>query len=150
MLPSNNAPPLDFASLAPTRAPIPWPGGDGEVSGVFNDNSLSASPLAQDTLYPVIAPQETVANTGGLSATAGIDGWLRNNGTSWHFGLSFGESGPQAVGLLSYSQSSDSTSPFFADQQARFSAGDYRSIRFTEEQINADPTLTTITVSDSD
>ena len=150
VLPSNNAAPLDFASLSPTRAPIPWPGGDGEVSGVFNDNSLSASPLAQDTLYPVIAPQETVANTGGLSATAGIEGWLRNNGTSWHFGLSFGDSGPEAVGLLSYSQSSDSTSPFFADQQARFSAGDYRPIRFTEAQIDNDPTLTTITVSDSD
>ncbi len=160
VVPSNNAPPLAFGSIAPTRPPIPWPGGDGEVSGVFNDNSLSGSafttnplepvPLAPDTLYPVAIPNAVVANTGGLSAVPEIPGWIRNNGTSWHFGLSFGESGPEAMGLLSYSQSSDSTSPFFADQQSRFSAGNYRPIRFTEAQISNDPTVTTITVNDSD
>ena len=45
--------------------------------------------------------------------------------------------GPRAFGLLSYSQSSNAASPFFNDQQQRYSDKNMRSIPFTEAEIAA-------------
>ncbi|MEU8925307.1 penicillin acylase family protein [Kitasatospora sp. NPDC048545] len=48
---------------------------------------------------------------------------------------------PRVTTLLTYSQSSDPTSPHHADQTALFSAGRWVSERFTEAQILASPDL---------
>jgi acyl-homoserine-lactone acylase len=117
--------------------PIPWHGGDGSVDGAFNAIGVVTDPFLEDTRFPRIAPS-TIDNTAGLSdGTDGIDGWLMARGTSWHFGLEFTDNGPEAYGLVSYSQSTDSMSPYFSDQSEQYSNKDYRQLFFTEEDIQA-------------
>ncbi|RZS36859.1 acyl-homoserine-lactone acylase [Herbihabitans rhizosphaerae] len=59
----------------------------------------------------------------------------------------FGDGAPSAHSVLTYSQSTDPTSPHYADQTELFSAGKWVPERFTEEQINASPELTVVTLS---
>lgn len=59
----------------------------------------------------------------------------------------FTDEGPEAYGLISYSQSSDASSAHFRDQHERYSSKDFRRLRFTEAEIAADPELTTVTVT---
>jgi acyl-homoserine-lactone acylase len=112
---------------------FPWPGGDDAVDGAFNAVGSVASPVAEETRFPRLSPQ-LLPNTAGLSAAAG-QGWPIARGTSWHFGLEFTADGPQAFGLMSYSQSTDSQSPFFTDQNERFSNKDFRPLLFNEADI---------------
>jgi len=117
--------------------PIPWHGGDGSIDGAFNAIGVVTDPFLEDTRFPRIAPS-TIDNTAGLSdGSDGIDGWLMARGTSWHFGLEFTDNGPEAYGLVSYSQSTDAMSPFFSDQSEQYSNKDYRQLFFTEEDIQA-------------
>ncbi|MFE6856491.1 penicillin acylase family protein, partial [Streptomyces sp. NPDC057674] len=51
------------------------------------------------------------------------------------------EGPPQARAVLAYSQSADPNSPHHADQTRLFSAGQWVTERFTEEQIAASPAL---------
>ncbi len=116
---------------------IPQHGGDGNVDGAFNAVGVVTSPVKEDTVFPRIAPS-VIDNTAGLSdGTGGIDGWLMARGTSWHFGLEFTDNGPEAYGLVSYSQSSDSMSEFFTDQSQRYSDKDYRKLYLDESEIAA-------------
>lgn len=117
--------------------PIPWHGGDGNVDGAFNAIGVVTSDVKEDTVFPRIAPS-IIDNTAGLSdGTNGIDGWLMARGTSWHFGLEFTDNGPEAYGLVSYSQSSDSSSQFFTDQSQRYSDKNYRKLYLDESEIVA-------------
>lgn len=117
--------------------PIPWHGGDGNIDGAFNAVGVVTDPFLEDTRFPRIAPS-TIPDTAGLSdGTDGINGWLMARGTSWHFGLEFTDNGPQAYGLVSYSQSTDAMSPHFSDQSELFSGKQYRSLPFTEQDIEA-------------
>lgn len=114
---------------------FPWHGGDGSIDGAFNAIGVVTSSVAEDTVFPRIAPT-TIDNTAGLSDEAG-EGWMMARGTSWHFGLEFTDEGPVAYGLTSYSQSTDADSEFFNDQAQRYSEKDYRQLFFTEEDIEA-------------
>jgi len=117
--------------------PIPWHGGDGNIDGAFNAVGVVTDPFLEDTRFPRIAPS-TIPDTAGLSdGTDGISGWLMARGTSWHFGLEFTDNGPQAYGLVSYSQSTDAMSPHFSDQSELFSGKQYRPLPFTEQDIEA-------------
>ncbi|VVT33057.1 Acyl-homoserine-lactone acylase [Marinobacter salarius] len=122
---------------APTTLgnPFPWHGGDGSIDGAFNAIGVVTSPVAEDTVFPRIAPS-VISNTAGLSDQSG-EGWQMARGTSWHFGLEFTEQGPVAYGLTSYSQSSDSDSTHFNDQSLRYSEEDYRQFWFNEADIEA-------------
>lgn len=60
-------------------------------------------------------------------------------GTSYALFVEFGERGPVAQALLTYSQSTDPDSPHFADQTPRYSALDWITQPYTDEQIEADP-----------
>ncbi|MGB7757668.1 MAG: penicillin acylase family protein, partial [Salinisphaera sp.] len=91
-------------------------------------------------------PASTIPNTGSLSAANG-QGWMIGYGTSWHFGLNFTANGPEAYGLVSYSQSDDPSSAHFSDQDERFSNKNYRKLLYSDSDIKADPNLTTQTVS---
>ncbi|MEU8758825.1 penicillin acylase family protein [Streptomyces sp. NPDC048659] len=53
------------------------------------------------------------------------------------------EGPPRASSVLAYSQSADPTSPHYADQTRLFSAGQWVTERYTEEQIAASPALRT-------
>ncbi len=120
--------------------PIPWHGGDGNIDGAFNAIGVVGEAFAEDTRFPRIAPT-TIDNTAGLSdgsdGSDGIDGWLMARGTSWHFGLEFTDNGPEAYGLVSYSQSTDAMSPFFSDQSEQYSNKEYRQLVFAEADIEA-------------
>ncbi|KAA2246082.1 hypothetical protein F0L68_40830, partial [Solihabitans fulvus] len=48
---------------------------------------------------------------------------------------------PQASSVLTYSQSANPNSPHYADQTKLFSAGQWVTERFTEDQIAASPVL---------
>ena len=58
-------------------------------------------------------------------------------GTSWHFGLEFTDNGPEAYGLVSYSQSTDAMSDYFSDQSMQYSNKESRKLLFTEDEIEA-------------
>jgi len=126
---------------------IPWHGGDGNIDGAFNAIGVIKDSVAEDTRFPRIAPT-TLPNTAGLSdGSDGIDGWLMARGTSWHFGLEFTENGPEAYGLVSYSQSSDAMSPYFKDQSEQYSNKTYRRLLFTDSEINAG-TIEEVTITE--
>jgi acyl-homoserine-lactone acylase len=114
---------------------FPWHGGDGSLDGAFNAIGVVNRNTAEDTLLPRVNPPQ-IPTTAGLSATAG-QGWRMARGTSWHFGLEFTDQGPRGFGLVSYSQSVDPDSPFFNDQNARYSDKNFRPLLFTEAEIAA-------------
>jgi acyl-homoserine-lactone acylase len=119
-------------ALGPT---FPWHGGDGTIDGAFNAVRTVSSAVWEDTRIPRINPP-TIGTTAGLSSTPGL-GWQIAYGTSWHFGLEFTPNGPKALGLVSYSQSTNSASPHFSDQKLRYSQKNMRAIPFSESEIAA-------------
>ena len=64
------------------------------------------------------------------------------HGPSFVMTVEFTEDGPVSEALLTYSQSTDSTSPHFADQLPRYRDQDWIPMRFAEADILADPELT--------
>lgn len=141
--PSGGVPPNGDPQLL--SSPVAWHGGDGNTDGAFNAIGVVRSDVAEDTLFPRVAPS-TIPRTGGLSQTNG-EGWLMARGTSWHFGLEFTDNGPEAFGLVSYSQSTDSGSEFFNDQAVRYSEKNYRQFWFTEDDIQANIKGNALTIS---
>ncbi|MDG5498724.1 penicillin acylase family protein [Marinobacter sp. BGYM27] len=140
--PSGSVPPgSPLASAMTQGAKIPWHGGDGNVDGAFNAIGVVDSDFAEDTIIPRINTPEYNSASGsrfaaGLSSNSG-EGWNIARGTSWHFGLEFTDQGPEAYGLVSYSQSSDEMSPYFEDQSQRYSDKNYRKLLFSESEIMA-------------
>ena len=61
--------------------------------------------------------------------------------------VEFADDGPVADAILTYSQSDDPDSPHFNDQMPLYSSKTWRPLPFTREQIEADPFLTSIQVS---
>ncbi|WP_119142712.1 acylase [Pseudomonas reidholzensis] len=72
------------------------------------------------------------------------------SGTSYLQLVSFTDQGPQAQGLLAFSQSSEAASVHFADQTRAFSAKQLAPIPFTEAQIKADPQYRQYVISERD
>lgn len=140
--PTGGVPPGGDASGVVTQSSkIPWHGGDSIIDGAFNAVGVVNSDFAEDTIIPRYnTPQYEDGNknrfAAGLSSNSG-EGWKIARGTSWHFGLEFTDNGPEAYGLVSYSESSDAMSPHFTDQSERFSDKDYRKLLFTESDIEA-------------
>jgi len=69
-------------------------------------------------------------------------------GSSIVMTVSFEGDTPQAQGFLTYSQSTDPKSPYYADQTQRFSKLDWISYPFTESAITSDPGYKTQTISE--
>ncbi|MDO4236969.1 acylase [Pseudomonas sp.] len=61
------------------------------------------------------------------------------SGTSYLQIVSFDDKGPQAVGVLAFSESSNPDSKYARDQTQAFSEKQLRPLPFTEAQIKADP-----------
>ena len=138
--PSGGVPPAGAGSASGAGPvaladPIPWHGGDGNLDGAFNAIAVVSSAVAEDTRFPRLS-SGTIEHTGGLSAVPG-EGWAIGRGTSWHFGLAFTDEGPEAYGLVSYSQSSDPASPHFVDQSLLYSAKEPRRLLYDEADIAA-------------
>lgn len=101
--------------------PIPVHGGEGDYLGIYNK------------LSSVLVP--------GL-------GYFITTGTSYIQTVQFTDSGVNAQGFLTYSQSTNPASPHFADQTLRFMNKDWIAFPFTEAQITSDPGYRTSTIQE--
>ncbi|MGV9805129.1 acylase [Micromonospora chersina] len=63
------------------------------------------------------------------------------HGTSYLMAVELGPDGPSGRQLLTYSQSANPNSPWYADQTTLYSRKDWDTIKFTERQLRADPNL---------
>jgi acyl-homoserine-lactone acylase len=121
-------------------AEVPIHGGDGAYEGVENVVRYAKN---QTTLEPSPELAATVEGSRWLTA----DGYPITTGTSFLMALEFTPTGPRARAFLTYGQSGDRESPQFVDQTRLFSEKAWRPVLFTEQDIVADPNLTTIAVS---
>jgi len=72
------------------------------------------------------------------------------SGTSYLQLVSFTDKGPEARGLLAFSQSSEAASAHASDQTKAFAAKQLAVIPFTEAQIKADPAYREVVISEGD
>ncbi|SET31506.1 penicillin acylase family protein [Thalassotalea agarivorans] len=116
---------------------FPWAGAKNQEGGfnVFADARLD------DTLYPIHQYPAAIDITRGAPARSGLttEGYHINYGSSWMFVVGFTDEGPKARGILSYSQSADTSSVHNTDQNQLYSdTSGFRPLLFTAEEIEAD------------
>src|SRR5690606_7975830 len=114
----------------------------GGISTAGVTNWMLYDHLRSD-LAPPVPRAEVLWDRTGLTA----DGYQVNYGTSFIMCMQFTDEGPEAQALLSYSQSAEPDSPWFADQTERFSEKQWRPILWHEQDIAADPNLIEYQVS---
>ena len=113
----------DYQSLTRNGVRIPIHGGIGDIDGSYN-----ATVMASD-LTP-----------------AGYTGVLR--GVSYIQTVTFDDAGPVAQGILVYGQSTNPTSPYYADQTALYSRKQWPSLPFAEAAIKQDAQYKQVTVAE--
>jgi len=69
------------------------------------------------------------------------EGYPITGGTSFVMALEFTDRGPRARALLVSGQTGDPTSPRFWEQTELYASKRWRDVRFTEEELRADPGL---------
>ncbi|MBO9547808.1 acylase [Pseudomonas sp.] len=95
-------------------------------------------------------PQQLGVYNAMFSVPHGPGKRLVVSGTSYLQLVSFTENGPQARGLLAFSQSSEAGSEHFSDQTKAFAAKQLAAMPFTEAQIKADPAYRQYVISEQD
>ncbi|MEV4488648.1 acylase [Micromonospora coxensis] len=70
------------------------------------------------------------------------------HGTSYLMAVELGRGGPSGRQILTYSQSANPHSPWYADQTRLYSGKGFDTIKFTEKQLRADPNLVTYRVGE--
>jgi acyl-homoserine-lactone acylase len=109
----------------------------GDVQKATRGSEKIAIPGCNTGCYPVTS----------VSTAAGNYGEVQSGSSFVMFAEVDPDTGPRAQALLSYSQSEDSTSPYYADQTRRFSNSDFITLPYRENEIAADQ-LSTIAVAD--
>ncbi|MGW0431221.1 acylase [Micromonospora sp. NPDC003197] len=71
------------------------------------------------------------------------------HGASFVMAVEFGRNGPSGRQILTYSQSANPNSPYYADQTQLYSQKGWDTIKYTDAQISADPNLRTYRVRES-
>ncbi len=117
--------------------------GGTEAEGAFNIVDYSGT---EQRVNPAGLPRATPGQSVNESSDLFEEGYLVNRGASWMMFMHFTDEGPVGRAVMSYSQSAEAASEHFADQSRLFSASQTRPILFTEEEINADPNLETLTI----
>lgn len=88
---------------------------------------------------------------GSDAASLSFDGWAQSlagvaagslYGASYIHVVDLRPDGPVGKGILTYSQATEPTSPWYQDQLGAYAAGEWFDLPFTEAQIAADPGLT--------
>jgi acyl-homoserine-lactone acylase len=92
------------------------------VTGAFN---VITAPLAPGVGYPKIM-----------------------HGSSYVMAVQLGRGGPSGRQILTYSQSTNPNSPYYADQTRLYSRKGWDTIKFTEVQLAADPNVRAYVVSE--
>ena len=111
---------VQYVTVGTTRIPID---GADEFEGPFNKMTPAAG-LTAAGYTPIVS------------------------GSSYIQAVTFDANGPVARGILTYSQSTDPTSPHFADQTALYATGRFAPLPFSAAQIAADPNLKTSKISE--
>ena len=119
---------------------VPIHGGDGTYEGIENvvryaKNGTTLEPSPE--LAPLVEGSRWLTRSGYPITT----------GTSFLMALEFTTEGPRAQAFLTYGESGDRESPHFIDQTRLYSEKAWRPILFAEQDIVADPQLTTTTVT---
>ncbi|GIJ19826.1 aculeacin A acylase [Micromonospora lutea] len=70
------------------------------------------------------------------------------HGTSYLMAVELGRGGPSGRQLLTYSQSANPNSPWYADQTRLYSAKGWDTVKFTPKQLRSDPNLVTYRVGE--
>jgi acyl-homoserine-lactone acylase len=132
---------VQWAARGDLRVPVH---GGGEGEGMLNVLAptgalppASLEPLAET---PIAVPgrERSGLSQGGYSVTYG---------TSFLMAVELTGDGPVGVGLLAYGQSSYPGSPRHVDGTRAYAAKAVRPLRFTDEEISADPELTRFSLS---
>ncbi|HMQ24805.1 MAG TPA: penicillin acylase family protein [Acidimicrobiales bacterium] len=129
---------LQFALPKPGRIPVP--------GGTFRDGTMNIIGVGSNSSSTEPTPQagETASDTSSLSD----EGYEIGFGSSFILTVEFGDDGPRAEAMLTYSQSGDPDSPQFSDQtEELFGQETWRPVLFTEDAIAADPDLDEYTVT---
>ena len=126
-----------FTMKGDQRIPIHGGGSSEGVTNLINWGNLRSD------LQPKTARAEVIHPRTGLT----VDGYQVNYGTSFIMAMQFTDDGPEARAFLTYSQSAEPDSEWFADQTLLFSQKQWRPILWREEDIAADPNLIEYSVS---
>jgi len=123
---------VEYSNLdgTPSGEKLPWEGANN-VEGGFNvfRSIADDSSLIPRHVYPPIP---------GSQISAEGQGYQISQGSSWIMFVSFTQQGPQARGLMTYSQSIDPTSVHRDDQTRLYSHQPaLRPLHFTEKDIRA-------------
>lgn len=105
-----------------TAEKIPYHGGQHK-DGAFNIQDWDGDTHLTNYAYPSILEADMLNKETALTS----EGYAINGGTSFVLIAEFTRSGPKARGLLTYSQSSDPDSPYFADQNKMYSEKKFRN-----------------------
>ena len=127
---------VQYVMRAGVRVPIH---GANEVEGITNVcapyGALTRSDLQPDET-PGAPDMRRLATTGLRTS-----GYPITYGASFVMAVEFTDDGPAALGLLAYGQSSDPLSQDSLAQMRAFSSKQWRPLRYTDADINADPEL---------
>ena len=117
--------------------PVP---GSGPAEGATNPTFFSTN--GNTTLGWRMARPDFINAATGLAK----GGYPSNYGTSFLMVVGFTDAGPVARAMLTYSASSDPTSPHFADQTEMYARKQWRPVLFSARDIEADSQLRVETV----
>jgi acyl-homoserine-lactone acylase len=121
-----------FALRNGTKVPIH--GGnafDGTTNVVgFGTPGSILDPAFDDIKRQPVAPSSQLAHVGSDA------GYLVNNGTSFLMALAFTDNGPRARVFLDYSNTEDRTDPNYLEATQRFSAKNWRTVAWTDDQMD--------------
>lgn len=113
------------------RVPIHGGGSYDGTANVVSWGTLKST--TPDSDFSAVRGADMINSRTNLTDT----GYVINNGSSFIMAMEFTENSVNGRAVLTYSQSSDKASPYFADQTELFSNKQWRPIVFTEEAIVA-------------
>ncbi|HUF83989.1 MAG TPA: penicillin acylase family protein [Acidimicrobiia bacterium] len=122
---------VQFALRNGTRVPIH--GGNG-FDGTTNIVGFTSASILDPALDEI--ERQFVAPNSPLAQVAGHTGYLINSGTSFLMAMEFTDDGPRARVFLTYSNTEDRTDPNYLEATQRFSAKDWRTVAWTDAQID--------------
>ncbi|MEM8608783.1 MAG: penicillin acylase family protein [Myxococcota bacterium] len=136
-----------FSAATPLRDAQFTMKGDERIpmhGGIFADGvaNIGAQVIDfADSLEPVVTEQTLDPYTDLTTA-----GYYADRGPAIVMAIELTEDGPRARSIAAYSQSKNPSSPFFADQTRLYSEEGFKTVRFTQEDIESDPEFREITV----
>jgi len=112
---------------------IPLHGGLQKIDGAYNKIEYQNKAYMHSTMLPKLVRADVVNEPTNLTT----EGYLINYGASYIMSVEFGEAGPEANALLTYSQSNHQSSDFFKDQTLAYSNKQWRSVPFSTQAVSA-------------